>query len=93
MVSSGGVVGTDVPINVGGGNNNTSLSLPLTTTDKLVSAALETLDGTFCLAPSENNLSWSEAIDLATKLLNFPLPTSVQVNVLLLLLLLLVYTL
>lgn len=56
-----------------------SAPLPLTTVDRLVSAALETLDGCFVATPAEKIVARAGALDLATKLLNIPLPPTVQV--------------
>ncbi|KAK8723162.1 hypothetical protein OTU49_011871, partial [Cherax quadricarinatus] len=78
------VSGTGASGSTGSGSESTatggtaSTPLPLTAVDRLVSAALETLDGCFVATPAEKIVARAGALDLATKLLNLPLPPTVQ---------------
>lgn len=80
------VSGAGTSSSAGGGSeasasgSSASAPLPLTAVDRLVSAALETLDGCFVATPAEKIVARAGALDLATKLLNLPLPPTVQVS-------------
>lgn len=78
--------GTGTTGSSGSGNESSTLGgassapLPLTAVDRLVSAALETLDGCFVATPAEKIVARAGALNLATRLLNLPLPPTVQVR-------------
>lgn len=80
------VSGTGATGSSGSGSESSTLGgassapLPLTAVDRLVSAALETLDGCFVATPAEKIVARAGALNLATRLLNLPLPPTVQVR-------------
>ncbi|XP_041369615.1 E3 ubiquitin-protein ligase UBR4-like [Gigantopelta aegis] len=56
-----------------------SAPLPMTSADKLLSSALEVLDGAFgAISSDEKDPKREKALDLATSLLNLPTPPTVQ---------------
>ncbi|XP_076048949.1 E3 ubiquitin-protein ligase-like protein poe isoform X2 [Oratosquilla oratoria] len=73
--NSNNTTGCTDTVSVGGVS---SAPQPLTHMDRLVAAALETLDGYFVATATEAVVARSGAMELATKLLNLPLPTPVQ---------------
>lgn len=80
-VSGSGTAGTSGTSSesTSAGGSTTTTPVPLTAVDRLVSAALETLDGCFVATPAEKIVARAGALELATKLLNLPLPPTVQV--------------
>lgn len=80
-VSGSGTAGTSGTSSesASAGGSTATTPVPLTAVDRLVSAALETLDGCFVATPAEKIVARAGALELATKLLNLPLPPTVQV--------------